>query len=79
MYNSIINNWYENGDSSIKVLSIIETNEEPVYVCLRYSSHHAMHNIENMTETDFKEYYEGNPLHEDNYTDDIIPDISCFL
>lgn len=65
-----INRYYENGDSLIKVLNIIDSTEGSLFVCLRYSYNHRYFNIEINNEADFMEYYEANEI---NDGDELMP------
>jgi hypothetical protein len=68
--NEKVGKYFENGDSLIKVLSVIETDIGNVYICLHYSSNHKFFHIENLIESDFQEIFEPNEI---SYGEDYIP------
>ncbi len=55
-----INRYFESGDSLVKVLNVIESDEGLLYVCLNYSDVHDYFSLEIFTESQFKEWYEPN-------------------
>jgi len=68
-----LNKYYESGDSLIKVLHLLDSDEGSLFVCLNYSYNHKYFHIETFKESEFKEWYEVNEI--SGY--DVMPEIKA--
>lgn len=67
-----INRHFECGDSIVKVLNVIESDEGLLYFCLNYSDVHNHFSLEIFTESQFKEWYEPNEKLDGEYLMPIV-------
>jgi hypothetical protein len=68
-----INRYYENGDALIKVLGIIKTDLDDMFVCLKYSYNHNVFNIETYLKNDFLDWFEANELNDGDVIMPLVP------
>jgi hypothetical protein len=67
-----LNKYYETGDSLIKVLNILDSDQGSIFVCLRFSTHHNCFNIEINNEGEFMQWYESNEIKDGEF---IMPEV----
>ena len=60
-----IGKYYMNGDTTLKVLSILDTDKGKVIVCLCKSYNHGNFSIEVFKESDFLEWFASNEIEDE--------------
>lgn len=68
-----LNKHYQSGDSLIKVLYLLNSDEGQLIVCLNYSENHNYFHLDTFKECDFREWYKDNEIE----GDDVMPDIKA--
>lgn len=61
-----INKYYKNGNSLIKVLSIVESDEGSLFICINYNVNFKIFDLRPFNEKEFKVLYEVNEINNGN-------------
>jgi hypothetical protein len=56
------NKYYENGDSIVLLIKVLQSNEGKLFICLNYSCNHRMYNLDVLPESEFMKYFAGNEI-----------------
>lgn len=70
--NEIVDKYFQNGDSTVLVLKILESDMGKLIVCLVQSFNHNIFYLETYTKKEFEEWFLNDPMDEDFEFDPII-------